>query len=132
MNRLFYTRRCGFTLVEIMIVAAIIAFLALVTMPAFLRARKRSQATLVLEDLRMLDHALEQYAADANVPAGTEVSFADLQKYVKPGTPLHTTGTDVFGNAFGPFFVNQDPEVPPDTYVGLSDVVDSEFWAPYE
>ena len=49
--------RGGFTLVEIMIVVAIIALLAAIAVPGFLRARKRSQAVRVLEDLRLIDHA---------------------------------------------------------------------------
>ena len=132
MTKFFHARRGGFTLLEIMIVVAIIAILASIALPAFLRARKRSQATLVLEDLRILDHALEQYAADQNISSDTEVDFSQLQVYVKKGTKLHQTGTDVYGNAYGPFYVNQHPSVPSDTYVALADVVDAEFWEPYD
>src|SRR6201986_2730974 len=60
------TRRGAFTLVEIMIVVAIIALLAAIAVPNFLRARKRSQATRVLEDLRMIDSAIDQYAIETN------------------------------------------------------------------
>ena len=56
--------RGGFTLVEIMIVVAIIALLAAIAVPNFLRARKRSQATRILEDLRMIDSAVDQYAIE--------------------------------------------------------------------
>lgn len=132
MNKFFYSRRGGFTLVEIMIVVAIIALLAALAVPNFLRARKRSQATLVLEDLRVLDHALEQYAADGNYPADTVVQFSDLQGYVKEGTKLRNTGADVFGNAYGPFLTNNFPDVPSDTFVALADVVEAEFWEPYD
>ena len=58
--------RGGFTLVEIMIVVAIIALLAAIAVPNFLRARKRSQATRILEDLRMIDGAMDQYAIESN------------------------------------------------------------------
>ena len=59
-------RRGGFTLVEIMIVVAIIALLAAIAVPNFLRARKRSQATRMLEDLRVIDSAIDQYAIETN------------------------------------------------------------------
>ena len=58
------TNRRGFTLVEIMIVVAIIALLASIAVPNFLRARKRSQATRILEDLRQLDSATDMYAME--------------------------------------------------------------------
>jgi prepilin-type N-terminal cleavage/methylation domain-containing protein len=45
--------RLAFTLVEIMVVVAIISLLASIAVPNFLRARKRSQATRMLEDLRL-------------------------------------------------------------------------------
>ena len=72
MLRKLQTRRGGFTLVEIMIVVAIIALLAAIAVPNFLRARKRSQATQVLEDLRLIDSAIDQYAIEYNktVPVG--------------------------------------------------------------
>src|SRR5262245_30639542 len=56
--------RGGFTLVEIMIVVAIIALLAAIAVPGFLRARKRSQASRILNDLRLIDAACDQYAIE--------------------------------------------------------------------
>ena len=82
MLRKLNTKRAGFTLVEIMIVVAIIALLAAIAVPNFLRSRKRSQATQVLEDLRILDSAVDQYAIENNKASGSPV-FADLQAYVK-------------------------------------------------
>ena len=58
--------RGGFTLVEIMIVVAIIALLAAIAVPGFLRARKRSQASRVVNDLRLIDSAVDQYAIENN------------------------------------------------------------------
>ena len=63
-------KRAGFTLVEIMIVVAIIALLAAIAVPNLLRARKRSQATRVLEDLRLIDSAIDQYAIESNRATG--------------------------------------------------------------
>src|SRR6202042_1561324 len=96
------TRRGGFTLVEIMIVVAIISLLAAIAVPNFLRARKRSQATRVLEDLRVLDNAMDQYAMETNKISGATVNFVDLKNYIKTGTSLYESGADLFGTAYGP------------------------------
>ncbi len=104
------TKRAGFTLVEIMIVVAIIALLAAIAVPNFLRSRKRSQATQVLEDLRILDSAVDQYAIENNKASGNP-DFADLQAYVKTGTRLYSSAnTDILGNSFGTFNIDTPPE----------------------
>jgi len=76
--------RGGFTLVEIMIVVAIIALLAAIAVPNFLRARKRSQATRCLEDLRLIDAADDQYAIENNKMSGAVVAWTDVQNYLVP------------------------------------------------
>src|SRR5215210_5079837 len=124
--------RSGFTLVEIMIVVAIIALLAAIAVPNFLRARKRSQATRILEDLRMLDAAVDQYAIETNKQTGFGAGLADVKNYLKVGTTLYTSGADMFGNAYGPTFtVDSVPKVPTSAYNVLSDVAGPEFWSPY-
>jgi len=125
--------RGGFTLVEIMIVVAIIALLAAIAVPNFLRARKRAQASRVLEDLRMLDAALDQYAVEKNKKAGDPAAFSDLQNYIKKGTNLYLNGgNDLFGNSFGTTFsVDTVPVVNSDTFNVLSDVAPADFWSPF-
>lgn len=124
--------RRGFTLVEIMIVIAIIALLASIAIPNWLRARKRSQATLVLENLRLLDGALDQYAMENYKNRGT-ADFSDLQHYLKTGTSLYdSAGKDMLGNDYGPFVVNEIPKVNSATYTEFSDVTDAGFWSPYK
>ncbi|HEX8295469.1 MAG TPA: prepilin-type N-terminal cleavage/methylation domain-containing protein, partial [Chthoniobacteraceae bacterium] len=81
--------RGGFTLVEIMIVVAIIALLAAIAVPNFLRARKRSQATRILEDLRMIDSAIDQYAIENNKKEGDSVSSDAVKGYLKKGSALY-------------------------------------------
>jgi len=124
--------RGGFTLVEIMIVVAIIALLAAIAVPNFLRARKRSQATRILEDLRLLDSASDQYAIETNKTTGMNPAFADLKNYLKTGTTLYNTGNDIFGDSYGPFTVDSIPKVPTSAFNALSDVADASFWSPYK
>ena len=94
-------RRGGFTLVEIMIVVAIIALLAAIAVPGFLRARKRSQASRILNDLRLIDAAVDQYAIENNKTSGSTVNTVDWTDYLKKGSMLYMTGADLFGNGYG-------------------------------
>jgi prepilin-type N-terminal cleavage/methylation domain-containing protein len=124
-------RRGGFTLVEIMIVVAIIALLAAIAVPGFLRARKRSQASRIINDLRLIDSAVDQYAIETNKTTGNVVGTADWTNYLKQGTQLYTQGTNVLGHAYGAQAVDTIPRVPTDSYNALSDVAPAAFWSPY-
>src|SRR5437660_5038235 len=124
-------RRGGFTLVEIMIVVAIIALLAAIAVPGFLRARKRSQASRIINDLRLIDSAVDQYAIETNKTSGSTVAVSDWTNYLKKGTNLYVTGADLFGQTYGPQKVDQLPSVPSVTKSNLSDVTDPSFWSPY-
>ena len=123
--------RKGFTLVEIMIVVAIIALLAAIAVPGFLRARKRSQASKILNDLRMIDSAIDQYAIETNRTTGASVSVADWTNYLKKGSLLYNSGADVFGNPYGVQTVDSIPQVPSNALNTLSDVAGTGFWSPY-
>ena len=127
------SRRGGFTLVEIMIVVAIIAMLAAIAVPNFLRARKRAQATRVLEDLRMIDSAIDQYAIETNKTTGAAVNWNDIKAYLKTGSALYNSGGgDMFGNSFGAFAVDSLPRIPTATKSSLADVAPAAFWSPYQ
>ncbi len=129
----------GFTLVEIMIVVAIIALLASVAVPSFLRARKRSQATACKNDLRLIDTAVEQYAIENNKGAGTLPTSPQLAPYLKTGTRLYnsaiaapvTSLDDTLGNPIIIPSVDNLPKIPTTTNSALSDVANASFWAPY-
>lgn len=125
------TRRAGFTLVEIMIVVAIIALLATLALPGLLRARKRAQASRVKDDLRLIEAAVDQYAIETQRQPGAVVSVSDWTAYLKKETQLCMTGQDVLGHDFGPQTVDQIPIVPSATYAALADVADDGFWAPF-
>src|SRR5437660_3674724 len=120
-----FPKRAGFTLVEIMIVVAIIALLAAIAVPGFLRARKRSQASRIINDLRLIDSAVDQYAIENNKSSGQPVNVSDWTKYLKAGTNLYLTGADLMGHSYNNQAVDSLPGVPPLTKTALSDVTDN-------
>jgi prepilin-type N-terminal cleavage/methylation domain-containing protein len=124
-------RRGGFTLVEIMIVVAIIALLAAIAVPGFLRARKRSQASRIINDLRLIDSAVDQYAIENNKTTNSAVGTSDWAAYMKKGSALYNTAADLFNQTYGPQTVDQLPKVPATTWNTLSDVAGTEFFSPY-
>ena len=125
-------KRAGFTLVEIMIVVAIIALLAAIAVPGFLRARKRSQAAKVLNDLRLIDAAVDRYAIETAKTSGSTVNVSDWTNYLKKDTTLYSTGNDLFGDNYGTQTVDSLPKVPTAAWTSLSDVADANFWSPYD
>ena len=131
MLRKLNKKHAGFTLVEIMIVVAIIALLAAIAVPGFLRARKRSQAAKMLNDLRMIDAAVDQYAIETNRTTGNTVNTADWTNYLKKGTALYNTGKSLLGSTYGSQTVDTIPQVPSADYAVLSDVANTGFWSPY-
>ena len=124
-------RRGGFTLVEIMIVVAIIALLAAIAVPGFLRARKRSQASRIINDLRLIDSAVDQYAIENNKTTGSTVQTDDWIAYMKKGSALYNTAADVFGQSYGQQTVDSLPKVSKTTWDTLSDVAGTDFFSPY-
>jgi prepilin-type N-terminal cleavage/methylation domain-containing protein len=125
------TKRGGFTLVEIMIVVAIIALLAAIAVPGFLRARKRSQASKIINDLRLIDSAVDQYAIETTKKTGDPVAVSDWTNYLKKDTVLYATGKDLFGDDYGPQTVDTHVSVPSTAKSNLSDVTDDTFWSPF-
>src|SRR5204862_6984897 len=115
-------RRGGSTLVEIMIVVAIIALLAAIAVPGFLRARKRSQASRIINDLRLIDSAVDQYAIENNKSSGQVVGVSDWTNYLKKDTNLFSTSKDILGNDYGTQTVDSLPKVPQASKTVLADV----------
>jgi prepilin-type N-terminal cleavage/methylation domain-containing protein len=131
MLKKFTTKRGGFTLVEIMIVVAIIALLAAIAVPGFLRARKRSQASKIINDLRLIDSAMDQYAIETGKKTGDPVTVVDWTNYLKKDTMLYATGKDLFGDDYGDQTVDSHPVVPANAKNNLSDVTDDAYWSPF-
>src|SRR6185503_18481753 len=93
--------RGGFTLVEIMIVIATIALLAAIAVPNFLRARKRAQATRIMDDLRLIDGAIDLYATENRKSPGDPADWEDLQPFLKKNIVLYnSSGVDLLGNLY--------------------------------
>ena len=124
--------RRAFTLVEIMIVVAIIAVLAGIFTSNVLRARKRAHASKILDDLRSLDMAMDQWAQEKNKKTGDICEFSDLQPYLKQANKLNLTGYDVYGQNYGPYSVDTGPKISDVTFAALSDVAPAEFWSPFK
>ena len=137
--------RGAFTLVEIMIVVAVIALLAAIAVPAFMRARKRSQAAQILTELRWLDSAVDQYALEYNKKEGDGFSWNDLKQYIKKDTRLYNAfaedGSRVDDLFLNPYFTGGLIDTHPDdagnvtvslaTFHALEDVADRQFWQPF-
>jgi prepilin-type N-terminal cleavage/methylation domain-containing protein len=91
--RIGSSRKGGFTLVEIMIVVAIIGLLATIAIPNFAKARETTRKNACISNLRNIDGVIQQWALDLKKDTGSPVTYSDIKSYLKNDVSCPSGGT---------------------------------------
>ena len=92
----------AFTLVEIMIVVALIGLLVALAIPSFIKVRKQSQGKRIMNDARIIDAAINSWALENGIADGTTVNLTAAAQYTKSGT---ISTVDILGKPYGMYGV---------------------------
>jgi prepilin-type N-terminal cleavage/methylation domain-containing protein len=105
------SKKSGFTLVEIMIVVAIIGLLAAIAIPNFVRARTTSQMNACINNLRQVDGAKQQWALETKQATNATPTYANISVYLKNAVSCPAAGTDTsFAGSYTPNDVSTLPQ----------------------
>jgi prepilin-type N-terminal cleavage/methylation domain-containing protein len=93
--------RKGFTLVEIMIVVAIIGLLAAIAIPNFIKARTTAQTNACINNLRQIDGAEQQWALETKQAAAAVPTYNDISSYMRNAVVCPAGGAAAtFGSSY--------------------------------
>ena len=102
------SRSSGFTLVEIMIVVAIISMLAAIAIPNYAQSREAARRGVCLENLQQIEGAIQRWSLDMNKDEGQTVTYSDISGYLR-----HSVVCPAGGTSFADSYTITTVDAPP-------------------